>query len=608
MPATRTFLSACWSIPEADGETRRRLLNRQLRPLFLIVPILSLTHCLAAIWLIAALGAALAPADVVAWSIGFVLCEAAWSAHALTRLAARRSGRRADHTRGDLALAALLCGLTALWCGLGLYLSTPRIVDEADRLLIVAFVPGLIATGVLASITVPLVSAAWLGTLTVAACLAALQLDYVRHGVGIAFLLLYAGMLASAFLLISRMFVGRVRAELESARERRLAEQLAVDLRCQKEIAEQASQAKSRFLAAASHDLRQPVHALSLFVGALHSVPMPPEGRRLVEQIDASTSAMDILFAALLDISKIDAGVVAVDRRAFPIDTVLERVCRDHRDDARAKGIALSHVRCRAWIDSDPTLVERIARNLVANAVRYTDAGRIVVGCRRRRGGRIALQVWDTGRGIPAAQHERVFHEYYQLGNPERDRSQGLGLGLAIVRRLTHLIGATVRLRSAPGWGSCFEVGFARAPERPAESLDAANESDVHGAGLVVVIDDEAAIRLGMSILLSGWGYDVVAAGSVDEAIERLAAHARRPGLLLCDFRLRGGETGIDAIQRLRTEYNEPIPAMLISGDTAAERLREVQASELLLLHKPVPNDRLRTAIARLIVMEPEEG
>ncbi len=300
--------------------------------------------------------------------------------------------------------------------------------------------------------------------------------------------------------------------------------------------------------------------------------------------------------------------MVAVDRRAFPIDTVLERVCRDHRDDAQAKGVALSHVRCRAWIDSDPTLVERIARNLVANAVRYTDAGRIVVGCRRRRGGRLALQVWDTGRGIPAAQHERVFHEYYQLGNPERDRSQGLGLGLAIVRRLTHLIGATVRLHSAPGWGSCFEVGFARAPERPAEPLDAANEPDARGTGLVVVIDDEAAIRLGMSILLSGWGYEVVTAGSVDEAIERLATHTRRPGLLLCDFRLRGGETGIDAIQRLRTEYNEPIPAMLISGDTAAERLHEVQASELLLLHKPVPNDRLRTAIARLIVMEPEEG
>ncbi|WP_323118835.1 ATP-binding response regulator [Burkholderia alba] len=606
MTAIWAALRHCWAIPDADAQTRQHLLNRQLRPLFLIIPILSFANCLSAIWLIAAIGASMPTVGVAAWCVVFFLCEASWSGHALNRLKAGRADRPVDYTSGDLKTTAMLCGATALWCGIGLYLSTPRIPDEAGRILIIAVVPGLIAAGVLASITVPLVSAVWLGILVLVSCITAFELNYVNQDIGVAFMLLYAGLLASAALLISRMFVGRVQAELESERERRAAELLAADLRRQKEIAEQANQAKSRFLAAASHDLRQPVHALSLFVGALRNVPMPAEGRRLVEQIDASTSAMDMLFAALLDISKLDAGVVAVDRRAFPIDPVLARVCRDYAGDAQAKGLVLSHVRSRVWVDSDPTLVERIARNLVANAVRYTDVGRVVVGC-RRRGGRVAMQVWDTGRGIPKSQQGLVFQEYYQLDNPERDRNQGLGLGLAIVRRLTVLLGSTIRLRSTPGRGSCFEVSFAQASvvcEPPAAPVAAGAAGAT--AELVVVIDDEAAIRMGMSILLSGWGYDVVTAGSADEAIVRLAAHPRRPGLLLCDVGLHGGETGIDAIQRLRNEYNETIPAMLISGDTAADRLREVQASELMLLHKPVPNDRLRRAIAQLLALEVE--
>ncbi|QQC63745.1 ATP-binding response regulator [Paraburkholderia ginsengisoli] len=384
-------------------------------------------------------------------------------------------------------------------------------------------------------------------------------------------------------------------------RLRIMVEELAVDLRHQKEIAEEANRAKSSFLAAASHDLRQPIHALSLFVGALREVPVSPGTERLIEQIDASANAMDRLFTALLDISKLDAGVVPVDRRPFLISQVLDRVCRDYTAEAADKGLTLSCVPCRVTVDSDPTLVERIVRNLVSNAVRYTDGGKIVVGC-RRRGPFIAIQVWDTGRGISSDQQARVFKEYYQVGNPERDREKGLGLGLAIVRRLTDLLECPLTLSSEPGRGSCFEVSIAQT-NRVASPLEVfVNER--HGmfsTGFVVVIDDEQAIREGMLDLLTQWGYEVLVAGSADEAIERLSTRTTRPDLLVCDLRLREDENGIEAIGRLRSEYNENIPAMLITGDTAASRLQEAQASGLLLLHKPVSNSKLRAAITRLI-------
>ena len=376
---------------------------------------------------------------------------------------------------------------------------------------------------------------------------------------------------------------------------------LAVDLQEQKEIAEAANKAKSTFLAAASHDLRQPVHALGLFVGALQGVAMASEGRRLVEQIEASMSAMDGLFTALLDISRLDAGAVEVHRRPFAIGPLLERICRDHDADVQQRGVALRAKRCSALVDSDPLLLERILRNFIANTVRYTERGRIVVGC-RRRDAQLLVQVWDTGPGIPFDQQERVFQEYYQLGNPERDRSKGLGLGLAIVRRLADLLDCRLTLRSQSGRGSCFEVAVPLA-QGIFEVIEPANDDrpDATAQGLVVVIDDEQAIRDAMATLLGGWGYDVIVASSGDEAIQQLATCLVRPDLLVSDYRLRDGENGIGVIERLRSEYNEPIPALLITGDTAPDRLSDAQASGLLLLHKPVANGRLRAAFAHLI-------
>jgi signal transduction histidine kinase/ActR/RegA family two-component response regulator len=376
--------------------------------------------------------------------------------------------------------------------------------------------------------------------------------------------------------------------------------ELAGQLQIQKELAEQANVAKSHFLAAASHDLRQPVHAIGLFVGALRAVQLPSEALRLLQQIDTSVAALDSLFSALLDISRLDAGVVEVRKQSFMIQPLLNRICNDYVEMAKAKSISVVRRPCSARVLTDPILLERIIRNLVSNAVRYTRRGRIVVGCRRSAGA-IRVEVWDTGVGIPKALQERVFQEYFQLENPERDREKGLGLGLAIVRRLVNLLDCPLSLRSGPGRGSCFSVTLPRALDAHAPlEAQKENETQEKGRGLIAVIDDEAPIREAMATLLNGWGYTVVSAGSGDEILRKLATCPVRPDLIISDYRLRANENGIEVIGNLQSEFNEAIPAMLITGDTARERLEEAKASGLVLLHKPVANSKLRAAIVNL--------
>ena len=386
------------------------------------------------------------------------------------------------------------------------------------------------------------------------------------------------------------------------------ADELAADLRLQRDAAEQASLAKTKFLAAASHDLRQPVHALGLFIGALRNLTLPSEATRLVEQIEASTLALDGLFGALLDMSRLDAGVVDVQVRAFALDDLLERICRDHAGEAEAKALDLVRVPCSAIVSTDPVLMERVLRNLLVNAVRHTRRGRILVGC-RRRGERVAVQVWDTGPGIPPEQQRQIFDEFVQLDNPERDRVKGLGLGLAIVRRLCTLLGCPVALRSMPGRGSCFTVTIPVAAGRtPTVEPRAARASAVRERGLILVIDDETAIQEGMARLLTGWGYAAIVAGSGDAMLAQLATCPDKPDLIITDYRLRGEEKGTDVIERLQSEYNATIPAILITGDTAPDRIAEARASGFLLLHKPVPNGKLRAAIMNLIARSKTKG
>jgi signal transduction histidine kinase/CheY-like chemotaxis protein len=376
---------------------------------------------------------------------------------------------------------------------------------------------------------------------------------------------------------------------------------LATDLLRQKEVAEAANVAKSRFLASASHDLRQPVHALGMFVGALRDRPLDESSGRLVGQIQNSVGALDGLFGAILDISRLDAGVIEARPHIFAIQPLLERICRDEMPEADRKGIALHLVPCSLAVRTDPVLLERVLRNLVSNAVRYTDQGRVVVGC--RRGAKLGIEVWDTGRGIPEDQQDLIFQEFYQIGNPERDRTRGLGLGLAIVQRLTRILEIPMQLQSKVDSGSVFKLSIEPAGDGQA-LMEPQRESPAvtHRPLFILVVDDEVAIQDAMTTLLAGWGHSVVTAGSGAEMLVRAASFIVTPDLIISDYRLRNEENGIATIERLRTEFNEDIPAILITGDTAPDRIREAMASDCFLMHKPVSNARLRAAIVNMTV------
>jgi signal transduction histidine kinase len=380
-------------------------------------------------------------------------------------------------------------------------------------------------------------------------------------------------------------------------RNEALAEALAVA----KDRAEQANLAKSRFLAAASHDLRQPMHALGLFVGALQGRAMDAEAQRLVGYIDGSVKALDDQFAALLDVSRLDAGVVEPVYAAIHVQTLLERVCRDHAGQAQARGVRFRQVETSAVVRSDPVLLERMVRNLVANAVRYTERGRVLVGCRRQQGV-LVIEVWDTGCGIPLAEQSRVFEEFYQAEGRVRDRAEGLGLGLAIVRRIAALVGVGLSFESMPGRGSVFRLRVPLGEDDAGTVPEPAPEPVMgQGSGLVFVIDDEPAIRGAMSSLLTSWGYRVRVAESAAALLQGLPADAQAPDLVISDFRLQAGEDGISAIRAVHARFGLSIPALLITGDTAPERIVEARAGGFPLLHKPLPNGRLRAVIGNLL-------
>jgi len=370
---------------------------------------------------------------------------------------------------------------------------------------------------------------------------------------------------------------------------------LAEDLRAQKQLAEDANLAKSRFLAAASHDLRQPVHALGLLVGALKHERLEPAAASLVDKIDAATESLDDLFSALLDISRLDAGVVEPRVRPVAVGPLLERLADEVRPEAEAKGIDV-RVRPRdVWVLSDAVMLERIARNLISNAVRHTERGSVLAAVRIVEG-RGAIEVWDTGPGIAAHERELVFREFYQA---DKSRTKGLGLGLSIVRRLCTLLGHEIDLRSRLGRGSVVRVS-ARLAQAP-EAADAAplplRETC---AGRIWVIDDDHGVRAGMQALLTNWGHEVSVAASADEMLGAYAQDKRLPDAILCDYRLTEGD-GFAAIDRLRRELGASVPAALITGDTAPEQLRQAAASGLPVLHKPVVKARLRALIGNLV-------
>jgi signal transduction histidine kinase/CheY-like chemotaxis protein len=361
---------------------------------------------------------------------------------------------------------------------------------------------------------------------------------------------------------------------------------------------EQANNAKSRFLAAASHDLRQPVHALGLFIAQLEETRDPPGQQRLIEKIAASSAAVSELLEALLDISKLDAGAVEPQTAEFALQSVLDRLEHSFALAAQAKGLRLRVRPTRLRVATDPVLLERILLNLAANAVRYTRTGGVLIGV-RRRGGRAAIEVWDTGMGIAREEQGRIFEEFYRLPGGGDDSAKGLGLGLAIVDRLARLLDLPVAVASEAGRGSKFAVSaplaLGAAAEAPAPS-PAAEPLRLEGMPVLVIDDDDAA-REAVRGLLAQWGCRVLAASSGREADTMFVNGEPLPAVIICDYRLGDTELGTEVIQRIRARLGADVPAVVVSGDVTATLREDAAAAGMHLLHKPLRAAKLRALL-----------
>jgi signal transduction histidine kinase/CheY-like chemotaxis protein len=367
-------------------------------------------------------------------------------------------------------------------------------------------------------------------------------------------------------------------------------EDLVQQLRSQIDVVARANQEKTRFLASAAHDLRQPLHALGMFCAALEQRLHDSSEKPLVRNMMSAIEALESSFGAMLDISKFDAGLVEKSPRTFPIRDVFRRLYQQFGGDAEARDLALRFRATRRIVRSDPLLLERVLANLVQNALRYTRQGGVLVAARRHRNG-IALEVWDTGVGIPQDQQEMIFREFYQIDNPERDRGRGLGMGLAIVQRLCNLLEHPLEMHSTPGHGSVFRVVV---PVGEANAIDATpSEADTLpprklGTVTVILIDDERAIREATRELLKPLHVDVLVAATIAEAVEVAKAAPETIDLIMSDWRLRGQENGIAAVRAVRSVSGENTPAVLITGDTSPELLKLAHESGLVILHKPL--------------------
>ncbi len=375
--------------------------------------------------------------------------------------------------------------------------------------------------------------------------------------------------------------------------------------RLEKEVqrVEAADAAKSTFLAAASHDLRQPIHALGLFLALLEGSRLNAAQRETLGLAKSALRASSEMLDALLDFSRAEAGVIVPRPRIFPINEALRQIEEEIGITADEKKLFYRTRDCDALVEADPALVKIILLNLVSNAIRYTSTGGVLIGC-RRRGERIVVEIWDSGEGIPAEQREAIFSDFVQLGNPERDHRKGLGLGLAIARRLAQLIGSEITLASAEGRGSVFRFALPLAPAEIGVPAGTASEpghlvdgDTARRSTHILIIEDDETIRVGLGALLRHTGYSVDLAETISEGLDSARNHM--PDLVICDLRLRAGENGAEAIRLLRAQSGRRIGALLITGETHPARIAEAAREDIEVLYKPTPPDRLLEAITR---------
>lgn len=393
----------------------------------------------------------------------------------------------------------------------------------------------------------------------------------------------------------NHLLTAALRARYENEElARRLAEQV--------QKVEQASLEKTRFFASASHDLRQPLHSLGLFGAAilarLQNSPDEPLARNMMHCVDA----LETSFSSMLDVSRLDAGVVELRVQPVALVNVFQRLQASLGRQAEAQGLALRFKPAGKWVHADPALLERLLGNLVHNSLKFTQSGGIVV-LARTRGDTVVVEVWDTGRGMQASELPRIFDEFYQVGNQERDRSKGLGMGLAIVRRLAGLMLAPLEVMSRPGRGTVFKLHLPRCatPGAALATSDKDHAVAAHWslAGLsVLVVDDEEAVRTSTAAALRLYGFEVEVADGLQQALATAERLGRRLDALVTDFRLRNGEDGIALARALRQRLGDQLPVLLVTGDTAPERVRQAQQSGLRVLYKPVKVARLVEELA----------
>lgn len=486
---------------------------------------------------------------------------------------------------------------SCFWGSLGILLYPPNSLVYQFVLMFFVSVGASVATIIGASYQ-PLFWAKFLPNILPFSVFVLFQGDAMHALMGLGIPLFYGTALLVLYRNLHKHLLDSLRLRLE---KNHLIEQLQI----KKQAAEKASTEKSRFLAAASHDLRQPLHAQMLLVDELKSMAKNEHCAKTIAKLETSMKAMNGLFNELLDISKLDACTITPNASDFAISDIFAELALDYTPLAKNNGLLLRIHPSNFIIHSDQNLLSRILRNLVSNAIRYTSKGGILIGCRRRKQS-VLIQIWDTGLGIPDAEREHIFNEFYQLNNPERDRNKGLGLGLAIVARLADLLQHKVRIHSILKKGSVFSVevplahGTAAAPKPTDNRAVTQWERDIAGLNVLLVDDDELILAT-MRDLFTKWGCNIWAASSLDTAMSHLGSLIGRLDLIVADYRLRNNTTGIQVIDQLELVLNKRVPAIIVTGDTSPQILQEINQSGRYVLHKPVTPQKLRQFISEVL-------
>jgi two-component system CheB/CheR fusion protein len=378
------------------------------------------------------------------------------------------------------------------------------------------------------------------------------------------------------------------------------------EVRAARDVADRANQAKSRFLATASHDLRQPVQTLSLLAGTLRRISNESAVQEAVSYQEQAIAGMSRLLNALLDISKLEAGIIKPDPSDFMVSALFEELRREFAGLAGDKGLALEVARCEASVHSDPSLVGQILRNLLSNAIKYTRSGLVALRCLPVSPAFVRIEVLDTGIGIPVEQQRYIYDEFYQVGVSASTTRDGYGLGLSIVQRLVTLIGAKLEVRSEFGKGSTFALTLPSAAltpmhqhvaQRTASEPTAAATSRVTN---ILLVEDDPSVRNATSLLLKSDGYHVAVAATMNEALQEAGA-AQDIDLLVTDYHLGDGITGLQVIEALRTALGRPLKAILVTGDTSSAIMEIPRDPYLRIASKPVEADKLLAALRALM-------